>query len=114
MSVDWSQFRDGDRVRVIFEGDWRSDVLWYDDGCQASRQGRLRHATSAELIERPFTPPAAGKLFRNGDCLYMSWGATFVCIRLDDGNPYSALVGNGERWSAMAPEWLASIEVLDV
>jgi len=117
MSVDWSQFRDGDRVRVTFEGVWDAgDALRFDgDGnLYLYQPGYLTHATSAELIERPFTPPAAGKLFRCGpaDDLYISDGSRYRCVRWR-GRAATDNESQWFPWSAAIPSWRASIEVID-
>jgi hypothetical protein len=124
MSVDWSQFRDGDKVRVTFEGTWRTSVPMPEVHCLAIGNGKLhsdgslRSATSAELIERPFTPPPAGTLFRPGPservCIYVSHGPDgFRLVRNAYGRPglTSTVVA---AWDSESPEWLASIEVLDI
>ena len=117
MSVDWSRFCGGDRVRVTFEGTWdEGDALRFDgDGnLYLYLPGYLTLATSAELIERPFTPPAAGTLFRN-ESLWISLGdAGFRLVRRWDGElPRPGMGEDRPRpWSAMAPEWLADIEVI--
>ena len=117
MSVDWSQFRDGDRVRVTYEGVWRSTVVGdylATEGFNLYRGESLRIVTSAELIERPFTPPAAGTLFRN-ESLWISLGdAGFRLVRRWDGElPRPGMGEDRPRpWSAMASEWLADIEVV--
>ena len=121
MSVDWSQFRDGDKVRVTFEGVWEDDgirlalghVGWLAGG------GTLKSATSAELIERPFTPPPAGTLFRPGPaservCIYVSHGPDGFClVRNAYGRP-GLTIAVVAAWDSESPEWLASIEVLDI
>jgi len=118
MSVDWFQFRDGDRMRVTFEGTWEEGDMFRLNGSDTGglyRHGYLTHATSAELIERPFTPPAAGKLFRN-ESLWVSLGdAGFRLVRRWDGEVPGHGMGEDRPrlWSAMAPEWLADIEVVD-
>jgi len=119
MTVDWSRFRDKDRLRVTFEGTWDA----YREGLQLAGpaaftfyvSGYLEQATSAELIERPFTPPAAGTLFRN-ESLWISLGdAGFRLVRRwDDEVPRPGMGEDRPRlWSAMVPEWLADIEVID-
>lgn len=128
-TIDWTQFRPGDKVRITFEGTWRGvwdDDGWgmtmfvandgrKDDGCAASYgRGTLMQAASAELIERPF--PAAGKLFqvlRANATLYISLGRSgYRVVRYVDGTPNTGSSG-AIPWSAMEPDWIASIEVLD-
>ena len=116
VSVDWSQFRDGDRVRVTFEGTWdEGDMFRFDgSGNLLHQHGYLTHATSAELIERPFTPPDEGTVFRN-ESLWISMGdAGFRLVRRWDGKvPRPGMGEDRPRpWSAMASEWLADIEVI--
>jgi len=125
MSVDWSQFRNKDRVRLVFEGEWRtadeSATItggFRPDGasphCWIFLPGWIELATSADLVERPFTPPAAGTLFRN-ESLWISLGdAGFRLVRRwDDELPRPGMGEDRPRpWSAMASEWLADIEVI--
>jgi hypothetical protein len=126
-AVDWSQFRDGDRVRVTFEGVWierpmngvglelaRGVIIWPDGN-------HAKYATSAELIERPFTPPAAGKLFRHSDGrLFQSLSENrFMVIRWADGVPAHSTSGlplNGTyyTWAESDLAWRDAIEVLDI
>jgi hypothetical protein len=99
--VDWTVFKDGDRVRVTFEGtldrgrDGLDDERWLNVGrCRSFRLGplggvstALTEATSAELIERPFDPPAAGKLFAYQGDLFISDGDSgYYRIRRHDGS----------------------------
>jgi len=117
MTVDWSRFRDKDRLRVTFEGTWDA----YREGLQLAGpaaftfyvSGYLEQATSAELIERPFTPPAAGKLFRDRSAdLYISDGSRYRCVRWQG----RAATGNESQWfpwSDSIPSWRATIEVID-
>lgn len=128
MSVDWSQFRDGDRVRVVFEGTWYApDQSREDRPCfghlaitpgdsLVSTHGALPHATSAELIERPFVAPEAGKLFRStlpvyGSALWISTGDGYFRVRMFNGavaDPHFA-----EKWSDAPLEFTDAIEVID-
>lgn len=114
MSVDWSQFRDGDKVRVTFEGTWEDDGIRLHLGYLGwlAVDGTLKSATSAELIERPFTPPPAGKLFvAPGDVLGMSLGTKgYRVLRTHEGDP----VNLDFPWLGISPEWKATIEVLDI
>jgi hypothetical protein len=121
VSVDWSQFRDGDRIRVSFEGVWRTSDAVAAEYCYLATGGRymdvrdgLYPATSAELIERPFTPPDEGKLFRdNRAVLWISLGSRgFRMLRFSHGDVAEG--GSARSWSGMQPGWLANIEVLDV
>jgi hypothetical protein len=134
-AVDWSQFRDGDRVRVTFEGtldrgrDGLDDERWLNVGRGRSfRLGplggvstALTQATSADLIERPFTPPAPGKLFRHADGrLFQALSENrFMVIRWADGVPAHSTSGlplNGTyyTWAESDPAWRDAIEVLDI
>jgi len=120
MSVDWSQFRNEDRVRVTFEGTWEEGDMFRFNGSATGclyRHGYLTLATSAELIERPFTPPAAGKLFRPGipterDCLCVSLGADgFRMVRDVYGKPRAEQ--RDYQWDQETQAWRDSIEVID-
>ena len=123
MTVDWSEFRDGDRVRVTFEGAWRDDTYEGGAGVQIEPCYFLRandrdlggSATSAELIERPFTPPAAGKLFRSGKgAIYISLGDSgYRSVR----GVFGQIVENSPTflWDDADPSlWRREIEVLDI
>lgn len=120
MNVDWSQFRDGDRVRVAFEGVWMRGVaasvvgvaLDGSDTAMLTMGGYLGLATSAELIERPFTPPARGKLFRSKvGVLYISLGDRgYRVVRDRVGSPQVIEF----PWNGVDPGWRDGIEVLDV
>lgn len=114
MSVDWSQFRDGDKVRVVFEGTWEEDAIRLALGHMAV-SGTLRFATSAELIERPFTPPSAGEFFRirePGAMVWISLGPDgFHLVRGEDGH---ARFGATRTWSGTSKAFRDSIEVLDI
>jgi len=119
MTIDWTQFRDGDRVRVTFEGVWTqrqthpSAYLASDGGHNFYETGTLRGATFAEVIERPFTPPAAGKLFRVKDSVFISLGDIgFRGVRSLAGNPWTTT--DGYAWGTEDRLWLDQIEVLDV
>lgn len=123
MSVDWSQFRDGDKVRVVFEGTWRTNMPMPGVHCldvgngQLHSDGSLRSATSAELIERPFTPPPEGTLFRvNGagieSYVWISLGVDG--FRIVRGSQGSARVNPDQRWSFVTDSFRDSIEVLDI
>ncbi len=127
MITDWNQLRPGDRVRITFEGTWRD--VWDDspdgwtmfvandrsDSEATFSRACLTNATSAELIERPFTPPKAGTLFRQ-ESLWISHGDKgFRLVRLPDGAlPNHSMDSRIQPWSAMASEWLDDIEVLEL
>ena len=126
MTVDWSQFRNKDRLRLVFEGEWRTadesatiTGSFRPDGARPHSwiflPGWIELAISAELIERPFTPPAAGKLFRDGsvdDDLYISDGTRFRCVRWR-GRAATADEDHWFSWSEAIPAWRDSIEVID-
>lgn len=59
MSADFSQFEDGDTIRVTYEGKWHgSHMSLRGEGPERRhyRDGSLRHAKSAELVEREVKP----------------------------------------------------------
>jgi hypothetical protein len=119
--VNWDQFRDGDRIRVTFEGVWRTSDTQGGEYRYLATGGRNMHirdalypATSAELIERPFQPPAAGKLFRAGmGQLCISLGDHFRIVRTNGGN-VPGWPGLGYPFQKETHEWRDSIEVLDI
>jgi len=126
VSVDWSRFRDGDRVRVTFEGvwrsafegDWRSDranggQMWFGPNAgYVATYGTLQDATSAELIERSFTPPEAGKLFRRYGTLFVSVDKDrYRKIRDSDGRP--VVNPEWQFWENLTAEDRDAIEVID-
>lgn len=121
-AVDWSQFRDGDRVRVSFEGTYRaesddlSEQVVLDSGTRLYLYGASwpkHEAVSAELIERPFMPPKIGKLFKDETgALFMSVSEGFRPLREADGDPVVA--GAFCLWDFSSTDWRDSIEVLDV
>jgi len=124
MTVDWSQFRNKDRVRLVFEGEWRtadesatSIGSFRPDGarphCWLFLPGWIELAASAELIERPFTPPAAGSLFRDRvNDLYISDGSRYRCVRWQ-GRAATGSESQWFPWSNSIPSWRATIEVVD-
>lgn len=113
MTVDWSQFRDGDRVRVVFEGEFLDDgyiVVHHPPREMCVSPNISRHAASAELIERPFVAPEAGKLFRHRGRVYVSLGSIgfrkiLTCAGTPTNSPASV-----SPWKGMAA---GDIEVID-
>ena len=124
MSVDWSQFRDGDKIRVSLEGTYRSDAPDMSEQIVLGNDVRLylyeSHSagfrdsiTSAELIERPFTPPPAGTLFRSGSgALHIAESCGYRTVRTPTGKP--VYDDKFHSWSGEYQEFLNSIEVIDV
>lgn len=117
VSVDWSQFKVGDRVRVTFEGTFDRD----DDrqqpivtGSAFEMYGYLDFATSAELIERPFVPPAEGKLFRRNTFVYISLGDEGFRYVRDSPNSPSIDPEALYRWDSTSPQWRDELQELDV
>jgi hypothetical protein len=75
MTVDWTKFRDGDRVRVTFEGVWRTrddDIAYLAAGGHNYHvRDHLYPAASAELITPEIVTGAAyvdadGKAYLGG------------------------------------------------
>lgn len=109
--IDWSQFRDNDKVRITLEGEWRDSRLYLSDRIWFGLSGTLKHANSAELIKKPWTPPPAGTLFKSpGGWVYQSLGFKgFRAIRNSIGSPV-------EKSESCWPDsrWLSDIEILDI
>lgn len=117
VSVDWSEFKDGDRVRVTFEGTFKANGVELEGrrGWTTFYQpGYLDAATSAELIERPFVPPAEGKLFRRNTFVYISLGDEGFRYVRDSPNSPSIDPEALYRWDSTSPQWRDELQELDV
>ena len=103
MSVDFSQFEDGDTVRVTFEGKWvgsaaGSPHLKFPDGRVMVQGFLLQNAKSAELVEREVKPYNAGDIVLCGP---------YVRMRHADGE-WRDSNGNGHASDRYAREAIRS------